>query len=184
MLQKVLLIILLVLTGASLFMVNKIYNRIEVKYEVPVQTPPSFIEETANMPKIWEGMPDLDDKKVYLSYDNSGSEFATEIYNKLTANGFSVYMPKADRNELKNDEETLKALKATDVFVIIYNQDYKANYITNQEFGAVIVEGKKIVSIIEERIPEVIKYTENIIFFDKESGEENKQFITDFKRFL
>ena len=183
MLQKVLLVILIALTGFSVFMINKVYNKIETKPEVVTHdTPTVHPEVVKEMPKIWEGIPNLENTKVYLSYDALNSELATEVYNKLTLDGFVVFMPQATRSELKNDEEAVKALINTDLFIMIYNEEYKNNYITNQEFGAALVGKKKIVAIIADRIPDVIKYTENIIFLEKE--EEEKTFIQDLKKFL
>lgn len=182
MLQKVLLIVLIALTGFSVFMINKIYKKIEAKPEAPVYTASSKIDTPKEMPKIWEDIPNLENTKVYLSYDSPNSEFATEIYNKLTLDGFVVFMPQVTRNELKNDEEALKALINADIFIMIYSDEYKNNYIANQEFGAALIGKKKIIGLITERIPDVIKYTENIIFFEK--GADEKTLMEDIKKFL
>lgn len=182
MLQKVLLVILIALTGVSIFMINKVYNKIEAKPESKVQTLIHNPEVAKEMPKIWEGIPNLENTKVYLSYDSPNSELATEVYNKLTLEGFVVFMPPVTRNELKNDAEAVKALINADIFIMIYNDEYKNDYITNQEFGAAVVGKKKIIGLIVERTPDVIKYTENIIFFEK--GEDEKTLMEDLKKFL
>lgn len=188
MLNKILLVLILLVTLVLGVMLNNISNKIASKNEevmeiAAIEIKPQKAEVQLKMPAIWENLIDPTTKKIYLSYDERDLPTAQEIAMLLEADGTnSVYLTKTPRLPLKEDMESLNAIKNMDLFVILDSNNYQTNFYGAQEFGASNLLNKEVVVISSNpTAQEAVKYNSKVIEFKEESKQN---LLQDFKIIL
>jgi hypothetical protein len=173
MVQKFLLLCILAVLGVCVFFIVKLQNTVsllvspEMENEAPVPSP-SVVKPLTNieMPKIWSEVLDKNKNKIFLSYESSLDTKAKELIPNIEKNGTgSVFTPTEEMPMTKLSSETLKALNAMDLFIILYSSSYPKDVLANQEYGFALSRKIPIITIVmnEEDLSAALMYGTDII---------------------